>query len=439
MMIRTAGISDLGLLLRSGRCSAVEIATSALAAVEEEEPKLNAFITITAERALAEAAAVDQAIARGDDLGPLMGIPWAIKDVFATEGAPTTGGSAALRDSRPEPDAEIVTRMRGAGAVLIGKTNLHELGWGLAREFGRTNNPHDLSLGSGGSSGGSAAAVACGAIPLAVGTDAGGSVRMPAAFCGIVGFKPTHGRVSMAGHVPAAWSVGDAGPLSRSVTDIAAAFATLSGRRVEMGAAAPLADMRIGRVEGATLGASGEIADAYAGMLAALASACTIDTIEVDLTGAFAAWAVTYAAELSDALRHWLGERLGATSPELQEIIAMGLAVPAPTYLRAQRLRTRLFDDLERALHTRDVLVTPAVLGPPPATEEYWTDEEASTANSWLSPLNLTGHPALVLPLGSAGSGASVQLIGRHGDDERLLATGLQIEMLLAESDAPRP
>ena len=180
-MIGGRSVSELGALLRTGDCSAVEIATSALEGVEEEEPRLRAFITITARRALAQARAVDLAIAHGRDLGPMMGVPWAMKDVFATEGIPTTGGSDALRDHRPGPDAEIVSRMDRAGAVLVGKTNLHELGWGLSREIGRTNNPHDVSLGSGGSSGGSAAAVASGAIPLAVGTDAGGSVRMPAA------------------------------------------------------------------------------------------------------------------------------------------------------------------------------------------------------------------------------------------------------------------
>jgi aspartyl-tRNA(Asn)/glutamyl-tRNA(Gln) amidotransferase subunit A len=429
-------VSELAALLRGGECSAVEIATSALEAVEEAEPRLRAFITITARRALAQARAVDLAIAQGRDLGPLMGVPWAVKDVFATEGIPTTGGSDALRDHRPGPDAEIVSRMDRAGAVLVGKTNLHELGWGLSREIGRTNNPHDVSLGSGGSSGGSAAAVACGAIPLAVGTDGGGSVRMPAAYCAIVGLKPTHGRISMAGHLPAAWSVGDAGPMARSVVDVASAFSVLTGQRAGP-ASHGRSELRIGLVAEAAEGASAEVGEAYAAATSALASSFALDEVQLDLSGAFSAWAITYACELSDALRHWLAGRIGETSPELQEIIAMGLAVPAPSYLQAQRLRTRLFHDVEAALRTREVLVTPGVLGPPPATEDYWTDDEA-TGNSWLSPLNLTGHPAVVLPLGRPGSGASMQVIGRYGDDEGLLAAALRIEELLTARSQPR-
>jgi Asp-tRNA(Asn)/Glu-tRNA(Gln) amidotransferase A subunit family amidase len=157
-----------------------------------------------------------------------MGIPWAIKDVFATDGAPTTGGSNALREHAPSPDAAIVRRLRESGAVLIGKTNLHELGWGLSREIGRTNNPHDVALGSGGSSGGSAATVACRAVPFAIGTDAGGSVRMPAAYCGVVGLKPTYGRISAAGVLELAGSLDHVGVFARAVEDCALALATLA-------------------------------------------------------------------------------------------------------------------------------------------------------------------------------------------------------------------
>ena len=429
--------AEIGALLRSHEASAVDIVSAALVRIEQEEARLNAFITVTGDRAMREARAIDAAIARGEDLGPLMGVPWAIKDVFATEGAPTTGGSSALRDHRPPGDAAIVGKMTRAGAVLVGKTNLHELGWGLSPQIGRTNNPHDLALGSGGSSGGSAATVACGAVPVAIGTDGGGSVRMPAAYCAVVGFKPTHGRISVAGHLPGAWTVGDAGPLARSTVDVATTFAALSpaGRTPSE----PGAALRAGVVAGGTDGASDEIAEAFTGAIAMLRRSHHLDEVDLDLAGAFSAWAVTFAAELSTALRHWLGPRLGEMSSELQEIVTMGEGIPAPAYLRAQRVRTRLFRQIEAALGSRDVLLTPAVLGPPPRDEDYWKTDDDSTGNSWLSLLNLTGHPALVLPIGRPGSGASVQVIGRYGADERLLAAALRIETALAQPPTAAP
>jgi aspartyl-tRNA(Asn)/glutamyl-tRNA(Gln) amidotransferase subunit A len=427
-MLKSLGIRELGALLRAREVTAVEIAGETLAMVEREEPRLNAYITITAERALAEAAVIDDSIGRGEDLGPLMGIPWAIKDVFATDGAPTTGGSSALREYAPSPDAAIVRRMRESGAVLIGKTNLHELGWGLSREIGRTNNPHDVALGSGGSSGGSAATVACGALPVAIGTDGGGSVRMPAAYCGVVGLKPTHARLPVDGHLPAAWSVGDAGPLARSVADVADVYAIFQADRGDTVPKAP----RIAFVADETCEAmSAEIADALRVARTRLEETFDVELVRLDLTGAFSAWALTYAAELSAALRHWLDDRLTATSPELQEMVAMGHAVPAPAYLRAQRFRTKLYLAVESIFRTHDMLVTPAVLGPPPATESYWADDTESTGNSWLSPFNLTGHPALTLPLGRPGSGAALQLVGPWGRDHALLRAAAAVESAL--------
>src|SRR5262245_15618072 len=267
-MIRNRSIAELGKALRSREVTAVEVAQSAITAVEADEAELNAFITVTSERALDEAHSVDEQRARGVELGPLMGIPWAIKDVFATEGARTTGGSDPLADFAPTPDADIVRSLKAAGAVLVGKTNLHELGWGLSPTIGRTNNPHDLARGSGGSSGGSAATVAAGALPFAIGTDAGGSIRMPAAFCAVVGFKPTHGRVSMRGHLPGSWTVGDAGPLARSVADVIAACNGLG----VLGPIEPRdAKLRVGVVEGS--GATSEIGSAYAVAVDRLAGA----------------------------------------------------------------------------------------------------------------------------------------------------------------------
>lgn len=405
--------------LRRGELSAREIAAEALEAIEQWEPRLNAYITITRDRALNEAAVVDARLARGDDLGALMGVPYAVKDILAASGAPTTGGSRGLLDYRPNGDAAIVERLRAAGAVLVGKTNLHELGWGA--ELGRVSNPLDESLLAGGSSGGSAATVASGAIPVAVGTDGGGSIRIPAAFCGIVGLKPTVGRVPNRGHLPSAATVGSIGPLGRSVSDVRSVFGVLAEHMKIRGETASRPP-RIGFVPASLTLAEPTIARSVTQAIDELARAgWTIEEIELDTRGAAAAWCLTYAAELAAALKPWLGNRLDATSEELRVMIALGERVPLRAYVLAQALRRRLFALLEEALRRVDALATTAVLSPPGAVEPGWDDDDFVGNGLWLQPTNLTGHPSVVLPLAPSLSGASLQLIGRFGHDEMLL------------------
>lgn len=439
-MTLTAG--EIGGLLRSGTRTAVEIAAETLAAVEEWQPSLNAFVTVTRERALDEARAVDDALARGTDLGPLMGVPYGVKDILAADGAPTTGGSAALLDYRPGPDAEVVARLRRAGAVLVGKTNLHELGWGFAPEIGAVNNPLDVRLTAGGSSGGSAAAVGCGAVPVAIGTDAGGSIRIPAAFCGVVGLKPTFGRVPHDGKLPGGWSLGHTGPLARTVADAAAVFACIADRSARR---SELPERPTVAVLAGSVGSAKEtIADSLGRALAALeAEGWTI--VERDLAegGATAAWSVTFATELRAALEPWLRDRLDLLSDDLRQLIALGARIPAHAYVTAQRHRSRLAAVVDTALEGVDALAMPTVIYPPTVGELEWGDESYLGNNRWLLPFNLTGHPALTLPLAPPASGAALQLVGPVDLDETLLALGARAEAVLAAAadsttEAPR-
>ena len=220
-------LQSLAADLRARRVSSRELVTESLRQIERLDSKLNAFITVTGETALREADERDRELASGIDRGPLHGIPIAHKDLMRTKGVRTTAGSKIYADYIPQRDAAIVTRLHEAGAVSVGKTGLHELAYGITSNnphFGAIHNPWDLARIPGGSSGGSAVAVAAGMVPFTTGTDTGGSIRVPASFCGIVGLKPTFGRVNIRGVLPLGFSQDHVGPLTRTVRDAAIAF-----------------------------------------------------------------------------------------------------------------------------------------------------------------------------------------------------------------------
>ena len=219
-------------LLRRGALSPVELTTACLARIEKLNPKLNAFITITAESALAQARQSEAEIRRGDWRGPLHGIPLALKDLIDTAGVRTTAASLLFKDRIPLEDAEVVRRLKAAGAVLLGKQNLHEFAYGassMISAFGEVRNAWNREHIAGGSSGGSATAVATGMGYGAIGTDTAGSVREPASLCGVVGLKPTYGRISSRGVIPLSISLDHVGPLGRTVADVAVIFAAIAG------------------------------------------------------------------------------------------------------------------------------------------------------------------------------------------------------------------
>jgi aspartyl-tRNA(Asn)/glutamyl-tRNA(Gln) amidotransferase subunit A len=225
-------LSAAGDLLRARKVSPVELANACLARIQRLNPVLNAFITVTADQALADARVAESEIARGKRRGPLHGIPIALKDLFDTAGVKTTAASAVFADRVPSQDAEVVRRLKQAGAVLVGKTNMHEFAYGdtsAQSHFGPVRNPWDMQRISGGSSGGSAAAIAARLCYGALGSDTGGSIRQPSAYCGIVGLKPTYGLVSTTGVVPLSWSLDHVGPMCRTVADTALLLQTIAG------------------------------------------------------------------------------------------------------------------------------------------------------------------------------------------------------------------
>jgi aspartyl-tRNA(Asn)/glutamyl-tRNA(Gln) amidotransferase subunit A len=225
-------LAEASALLRERKVSAVELTRACLARIERLNPRLNAFITVTAEQALNEAKAADAQIAQKQWRGPLHGIPIALKDLIDTAGVKTTAGSAVFADRVPRADAEVVLRLKDGGAVMLGKLNMHEFAYGdssAQSHYGPVRNPWNLDRVSGGSSGGSAAAVAAGLCYAALGSDTGGSIRQPAAYCGIVGLKPTYGLVSTRGVVPLAWSLDHIGPMCRTVMDAALALQPIAG------------------------------------------------------------------------------------------------------------------------------------------------------------------------------------------------------------------
>jgi len=372
------------------------------------------------DEALAAAAAVDGRRVTG----PQAGVPVALKDVFATRGVRTTAGSEALVDAVPEADDTVVARLRAAGAVIVGKTNMNELGWGLSPRFGRVNNPCDPTRTAGGSSGGSAAAVGSGSVPLAMGTDSGGSVRLPAHYCGVVGLKPGWGRVPHRG----AGSLGAAGPLARTVDDAAALFAVVADTPgpVTVRDRPP----RLGLLAGALDGLEAPVEEALRRALERLAVA---ESVEVDGIEAWEpAWMATFMPECAAAQGPALQGSRHLLSRDVRVLHELGSRVPAPAYVRAQQARTLLHAAVERALEGVDALVTAAADHVAPVAEPGWEDEGWVGGMRFQAPFNLTGHPAISLPIPGPGLPVGLQLVGRRGADEDLLSLAAWVEGALA-------
>jgi aspartyl-tRNA(Asn)/glutamyl-tRNA(Gln) amidotransferase subunit A len=423
----SAAIAELRDVIRD-RGSALELTERALRRLEEAEPRLNAFITVDERGAPARAREIDAELERGVDRGPLAGIPIAVKDALASNGLPTSGGCSALRDYHAPAVSPLVEELDRAGAVLIGKTNLNEFGWGLDEQIGRVNNPRDSSRTAGGSSGGSAAAVGAGVVPLAIGTDSGGSVRLPAAYCGVVGFTPTHGLLSAAGPFGGG-SLGTAGLLTGSVADAALAFSALGHGDVldrDPGV------LRVGVLTGALETRDPEVSAALDRLIGRLADegAAIGDTLIPSLRHWTAPWMATFMAEKRELSDTWFPPDVEpVTSHDVAAAIALGAAVPAWAYVRAQRFREMLRAEVDAALVGFDVLLSPTVDHLAPADEPEWGDPDYFGGMRWTAPFNLTGHPAVAIPLEDANRlPASVQLIGRRGSDLGLLAIGTEIE-----------
>lgn len=429
------GIADLGARYRDGSLTPADVVEAALSRIEALEPALNAFAFPMAKAARTEAALRGAELRSGRDLGPLHGIPVVIKDLIEVAGAPTGYGSRVEPPRIASRDASLVARLRAAGAVILGKTNLLEYAYGVAHpDIGQTNNPHDPTRTAGGSSGGSAAAVAAGIVPLAIGTDTGGSIRIPAAYCGVIGVKPSYGLVPLDGVFPLSWSLDHAGPLTRSVADAALALECLAGTPIRLDPV-DLADLRIGvlRRHVSTTETGQVVSRQFSKVVAQLRSAgAQLGDIDVDgLDRANDTLMTILLPEASVIHETLIARNPGGYAPQTRAQILAGREIPATAYVAAQRFQQTLRDRVETAFETVDVMISPSVPFVAPEQDPEIADgEDSEMLASGFA--NLTGHPALSLPCGSVGGlPIGLQLTSRLGSDARLLSMAAAIETAL--------
>jgi aspartyl-tRNA(Asn)/glutamyl-tRNA(Gln) amidotransferase subunit A len=433
-------IGEVAPMLRDRQVSPVELTEAYLDRIDRLDPRLNAYIRVMPDQARAAAREAELEIGRGAWRGPLHGVPLGIKDLFDVAGVPTTMGSTILRDNKPTADATVVQRLKTAGAVILGKHNLHEFAFGITSEnphYGVVRNPWDLDRVPGGSSGGTAAAVAAGLCAAGMGSDTGASIRAPASFCGTVGLKPTYGRVSRAGALPLAWSLDHAGPLARSVADCALMLQAIAGADPRDPATSSLevpdfsADLERG-VGGLRLGIPREYffdivepevkrlfdqAIATLGRLGAQVEEVSLPHVEhaqvagnVIMSSEAAAWHAT-----------WLRERPGDYGADVLQRIRGGLLVRATEYLHSQQMRALIQQDFAAAFERVQVVLSPTVpLVAPPIgrTQEPGGPLNVvprAIANRTTVPCNLTGMPAISVPCGLSqpeGLPVGLQIMG---------------------------
>jgi aspartyl-tRNA(Asn)/glutamyl-tRNA(Gln) amidotransferase subunit A len=433
-------VSEISSLVRSGQVSPVELVQSTLERIESLEPRLNACITILGEQAMLEANAAERAIQAGQYLGPYHGIPVGIKDLLMTRGILTTGGSGAFADFVPDSDATTVTKLKKAGAIIVAKHNLHELGMGASNNnytFGATHNPWKQGFIPGGSSGGTAAAVAASECYAGLGTDTGASIRMPAACCGIVGLMPTYGRVSRYGVIALSWSLDHVGPITRTVTDAAILLNVIAGYDPLDAStkSIPVPDYALdisAGVQGLRVGiprnyynerVHPEVEAAVHRAIQTLVElgATPVDITIPDLEHAYTAEVTIGFSEAASYHEHQLRERADQYAPDVRAALEAGEMISATKYLKAQRLRTLIKHSFRMAMQQVDVIATPTLPTPAVPIEQdtvMFDGEEESLLKAMIRftcPIDLSGQPAIAVPCGFTKDGLpiSLQLIGR--------------------------
>ena len=439
-----ASIAQLAGSIRKGEISPVELIEATLGAIDRCEPQLNAFITVFHEESLQSARNVEAQIRNGKDLGPLHGMPIALKDIISVEGTRSTAGSNFFAEESPQFDAALVSKLRDAGAIIVGKTNLHEFAFGVTTEnphFGATANPWDISRVPGGSSGGSAAAVVAGCCAGALGSDTGGSIRIPAAVCGHVGLKPTYGRISIHGVLELAQSLDTVGPMCRYVHDAALMMNTLAGydpRDVHSedqpvpdyteGLDQPIHRRKVGipkqhffdNLDPEVERTVGEAIKALEGL--------GVDIVELDLPSAEAGHEVTLTLLTAEA-GQFHQERLAAYREDygvdVRELLENGLSLSATDYVKAVRVREIVRREFAQAFEKVDCILSPTAPIPAPfrSTHDLSGGSESNrirprlTRNTRL--INLLGLPSISVPCGFAQV--------ENSDSEEGLPVGLQI------------
>ncbi len=439
-------------MIRRRELSPVEVVRAYLDRVEALDTKLRAFITVTADQAIAAARVAEKEVMtpRSKSLGAMHGVPIALKDLIYTRGTRTTAGSPILADFVPDADATVVTRLRDAGAITLGKTNLHEFAYGpegINDHYGTTWNPWDSDMHRicGGSSSGSAAAVAAALCAGALGSDTGGSIRIPASLCGLSGIKPTYGRVSRAGAVPLAWSLDHIGPMCRSAADCALMLGIIAGHdpndptssmeRVPdyvQALTGDISGLRVGMLRASFLDSSGpepraaiETASATLASLGATVTDanCSTATLALGATGA------VIGAEAFAYHREWLMTRWAEYSPTIRERLAVGAFFSGADYVDAMRARTMMRAEVDGLLSTVDVLLAPAtpIAATPVGVDTVTLNGESQGVRPLLLRytrfFNATGHPAASIPCGFTQNGLPIglQIIGRRFDEATVL------------------
>lgn len=416
------GVSELGEGYRRQRFTPSDVVDQALARLNRLEPSLNAFANPMADMVRAQARQATSDFAEGRDLGPLHGIPVAIKDLIEVAGMPTGYGSKVHAPRVADQDATLVARLRAAGAVIFGKTNLLEYAYGIAHpEIGQTNNPHDPARTAGGSSGGSAAAVAAGIVPLVIGTDTGGSIRIPAAYCGIFGLKPSYGLVPLDGVFPLSHSLDHAGPLARSVEDVVIALACLAAQPMPLSAVS--ATLRIGVVP-AHFSHSAIGAPVSAHVTAYLES-LDAQLIEINcphLERANQHLKTILSPEAALIHRSLLALNPAGYAPGTLSQIKSGFDVTATDYLAARAFQAELRHLVEALFDKVDVLAAPSVPFVAPFEDPVIVQgEDSEMLTSGFA--NLTGHPSISLTCGQIdGLPVGLQLTAASGQDALLLS-----------------
>ncbi|CAH1659523.1 MULTISPECIES: amidase [unclassified Chelatococcus] len=449
---RELSIEQAGRSIRSREISSQELTRSALRHISEYNPTLHAFITVTEEKALADAKRADDELAAGVDRGPLHGIPYAVKDVFDTEGIRTTCHSKILLDNIPAEDSAVVARLSNAGGVLMGKLATDEFAFGGPTDdlpFPAPLNPWNTEHMTGGSSSGSAVAVSSGMVRFAIGTDTGGSIRGPAALCGLAGVKPTFGRVSTRGAYPLAYSMDHCGPLAASVTEAAIALQVLAGHdpRDPSSADVPVEDylaelnggvarLKIGVPRAFFEKAQGISTEALAAITqvedALRAAGATVEDIAMPDYPLFSTCGrVILTAEAFSVHEENMRTRAADYSSLAMQRIMLGASLTAADYIQALRLRRELARAVDDTFNQYDLILTACSVAPAPRLDSM---PDPFTAPSVIQayPFSLSGHPAMSVPVGLASNGLplSVQFVGPYFKEARVLRAGRTVETL---------